>query len=157
MTLLSTTTLSGASVTISSIDQTYKNLYIEIANTTNTGGTYYPSFNPNGSTAIGDFILLVNQGGTFTTNMGNSAQYNMNYNQRNQTSSDNYYNFTIYDYASTSKKKLFNATGFQIYSTSSKETFFAGGLFNTTSAITSINIATNQSYNGGTVLIYGVK
>jgi hypothetical protein len=157
MTLLSTTTLSGASVTISSINQTYKNLYVEIANTTNTGGSYYPSFNPNGSTNIADYILLINQGGTYVTYTPLAAQYNMNYNTRNQTSSDNYYNFMIYDYASTTKKKLFNATGFQIYSTSSKEVFYGSGLFNTTSAITSINIATSQSYNGGTVLIYGVK
>ena len=157
MTLLSTTTLSGSSVTISSIDQTYKNLYIEIANTTNTVGSYYPSFNPNGSTNIGDYINIINQNASFITYTPLANQYNMCYNQRNQTSSDNYWNFMIYDYASTTKKKLFTSSGFQIYSTSSKELTYSSGLWNTTSAITSVNIATGNSYNGGTVLIYGVK
>jgi hypothetical protein len=158
MTLLSTTTLSGASTTISSINQTYKDLQVVIFGTSNASNNYYPYFRPNSSTNIGTYANLVNNNGSVITQAQLNSDFGMNYALRNQTNTNNSFTITIYNYASTTNLKTFISSGFQINSTSQEESIFSQGVFDTTSAISSLLItASLGTYNAGTVLIYGVK
>jgi hypothetical protein len=158
MTLLSTTTLSGASTTISSIDQTYIDLQVVIYGTTNASAAYYPYFKPNGTSNLADYSQLNNNNGTPVSQAQINADFAMNYGLRNQTDANNFFNITIDNYASTTIKKTFISSGAQINNTSTQETILTQGLFDTTSAITSLVISTSAgTYNAGTVLIYGVK
>jgi hypothetical protein len=158
MTLLSTTTLSGASTTISSIDQTYKDLQVVIFGTTNASSTYYPYFRPNSSSGIGTYANLVNNNGSAITQAQLNSDFGMNYALRSQTNANNSFTVTIYNYASTTNLKTFISSGFQINSTGNEESIFSQGVFDTTSAISSLLISASLgTYNAGTVLIYGVK
>ena len=158
MTLLSTTTLSGASTTISSIDQTYIDLQVVIYGTTNASAAYYPYFKPNGTSSLADYSQLNNNNGTPVSQAQVNADFAMNYGLRNQTDANNFFTITINNYASTAMKKTFISSGAQINNSSTQETILTQGLFDTTSAITSLVISTSAgTYNAGTVLIYGVK
>lgn len=158
MTLLSTTTLSGASTTISSIDQTYKDLQVVIYGTSNASSTYYPYFKPNSSTNIGTYANLINNNGSAVTQAQLNSDFAMNYALRNQTNTNNAFIITIYNYASTAILKNFISSGFQVNISSNEESIFTQGTFDTTSAISSLQITCSSgTYNAGTVLVYGVK
>jgi hypothetical protein len=156
MTLLSTTTLSGVSTTISSIDQTYNNLQIVISGT-NNGTNYTPYFKPNNSTNIGDWANLINTGGSVITQAQSNSDFAMQYNTRLNSNTNNVFTITIYNYASSTIKKNFISAGYQIGSNSAEESIFSSGLFDTATAISSLTITASTSYTAGTVLIYGVK
>lgn len=158
MTLLSTTTLSGASTTISSIDQTYKDLQIVIYGTSNATTAYYPNFRPLSSSTSATWGQLATSGGSPFTQAQLNSELTFNYGLRNQTNTNNVAVVTIYNYANTTFSKIFTSWSFQISSTSAEESMMAQGLFDTTSAIDSIRVGTHAgTYNAGTVLIYGVK
>jgi len=158
MTLLSTTTLSGASTTISGIDQTYKDLQVVIYGTSNASSTYYPYFKPNSSTNIGTYANLINNNGSAVTQAQLNSDFAMNYALRNQTNTNNAFIITIYNYASAAILKNFISSGFQVNTSSNEESIFTQGTFDTTSAISSLQITCSSgTYNAGTVLIYGVK
>lgn len=149
MTLLSTTTLSGASTTISSIDQTYTNLLVIMRNAF-FNSTENMQIRPNSVTSSS--ILSGTRGSTAETmdtirvgsmptssNAGNQLVLNIN------------------QYASTTNGKptqLFGTIG-----QDNNTTYNFGGIINTTSAITSIVFFAQgtSTFSGGTVLIYGVK
>jgi hypothetical protein len=158
MTLLSTTTLSGASTTISSIDQSYTDLQVVIFGTSNASSTYYPYFRPNSSSNIGTYANLINNNGSAITQAQLNSDFGMNYALRSQTNANNSFTVTIYNYASTTNLKTFISSGFQINSSGNEESIFSQGVFDTTSAISSLLITCSLgTYNAGTVLIYGVK
>jgi hypothetical protein len=152
MTLLSTTTLTGASVTVSSISGSYNNLFIYF-------NKLYPS--TNGSQI------------RFRLN-GSTTASNYNY----QPSGDNYFNFPvsspsnatngqlgnanleIFNYANTTTWKQYSLT--QSTTQSSDDNNWVGGGKSTESwtsinAINSITIFASSGNINGTMLIYGVK
>jgi hypothetical protein len=149
MTLLSTTTLSGASTTISSIDQTYTNLVVIMRggyfntseamqirpnNVQNSGfyvGMQQTSNDQKSSIAINPF--------TTTSNAGNTLIMNIN------------------QYSNTTNSKP--TQWFGTINQDGASTYSFAGVINTTSAITSMVFFAQGSstFSGGTVLIYGVK
>jgi hypothetical protein len=155
MTLLSTTTLSGVTVTISSIDQTYNSLYILVEEPTWTTGSSNPRFSIDGSIAFQRIQIF--QQGAFIANDGASATFNM---QRDNTAT-NAANMvgvvTINNYASTTARKVFNYLGGAPTSDNNFVGYF--GLIQTESAISQIRFTNSNGYafDGGTVRIYGVK
>jgi len=154
LTLLSTTTLSGTSTTVSSINQTYTNLHIFVTNATASAG-YTPRFNPNGTAGLG-FVSAITSNNADTQGGTNFDASNAN--QTYATTGANAHTITINNYASTSQYKT--ATFFGASSVGNGSSFFAMGLINTTSAITSVTFTTfngTASFTGGTMLIYGVK
>lgn len=158
MTLLSTTTLSGASTTISGIDQTYQDLQVVIYGTSNATTSYYPNFRANASSTNATWGQLVTSGGTAYTQAQLNSELTFNYGLRNQTNTNNVAVVTIYNYANTTFSKIFTSWSFQISSTNAEESMMAQGLFDTTSAITSFSVGAHAgTYNAGTVLVYGVK
>jgi hypothetical protein len=158
MTLLSTTTLSGTT-DITSIDQTYTNLFIEISGVTNaTGGTYFRcQFNAT----AGNHSFTATERKTTTVGWGYddsdiylSDIYYAKYNDTN-----NAWNMVINNYANTSHYKTFDYVGGYLNNGDDlKVTLNGAGIWRNNSAISSIRFAgVAYALNGGTVKIYGVK
>jgi len=154
MTLLSTTTLSGASTTISSINQSYKHLLIVIYGVTNATSDGQIGISPNNRNDLtsGQLVsrsVLSNQTGTKIYTSLDIAR-------------DNNFNTTqcwIYNYANTTFFKPYSlSTGYIDSSSGAQRGAIGGGHFMSTSAITSLVF---DNYGGnfltGTVLLYGVS
>ena len=155
MTLLSTTTLSGSTTTVSSISQSYKNLYIEIngmsisafAATINylTNSTACVVYNQQAAAATG-----VNYFSTAGT-LGNGQNYA-------NLSTNNKANWTIFDYtdAANNKPGFFNQ---RWINEGGSPIYVQGGMVsNHTAAVTSISMTISTgTFNGGTLRIYGVN
>lgn len=165
MTLLSTTTLSGATTTISSIDQTYKSLVAIIYGVTNATANGFFKLRPNASAVISTWIGVDLSGAN--TQATQAAQLGEIYlsppsSQITRTDSGNSFYVRIDNYASTTNFKPLTVLGNCLpqaggVAANTGAVNFAGGL-NTNSAITSLvflNSAGNLST--GTVLLYGVN
>jgi hypothetical protein len=155
MTLLSTTSLSGATVTISSISQSYTNLLIFVSGVTSASGTGFLRIAPNATTNI-----TVGAGVQFNSSAFNDINDYLTLSQPMFNSdSVNSFACTIFNYSSTSVNKPFNvAAGYR----ESGNSFYAGrntaGYIRTTSAISSLVFSNSQAnLSTGTVLIYGVR
>jgi len=156
MTLLSTTSLTGAAtITISSISQSYTNLYILITGLTVTTGTYTLKLRPGASNANNYSNL---SGGTIAAsgpdyispgNAGHSA-----------SSAVNDYALTIYNYTDTTARKPFHMVGIAKMA-SQVEPFgvSALGATNVTAALSSFELSNDSggNFTAGTVKIYGVN
>ena len=159
LTLLSTTTLSGASTTISSISQSYKQLFM-VCYQVNFGSSSQFKVFPNGaantdyqSTGYDTAI-----GGVADGN-GPSAPIFMSL-SRNSLAADtkNYFNLLFTNYTTAASNKSFNGN-FTFYKAASTP---VGGLItgriDTTSAITSLRFEPSAgTFTAGTVLLYGVN
>jgi hypothetical protein len=159
MTLLSTTTLSGATTTISSINQTYTNLQIFIIGANNATGNYKVAIKPNAT------ANLCNYTGTVNGNLGSSDAVNIRLDDFIATgsgfqvnSTNNSYCININNYANATNFKPFTYFGRVTNSVNGSATHHLGGAIVTNNAITSLEIITDVgSFTAGTVLVYGVK
>jgi hypothetical protein len=158
MTLLSTTTLSGASTTIS-VGSGYVNLYVLVAGmTANTGN--------------GDFRLAINGStnqtvwsGTWTNNGTSSlVGANVGYlllnasNWTLRTNANNSWGITIADYDSSTVMKPLEVYGTYIEDGGGNVALGINGGFRSTSAVTSLVFSyTGGNFSAGTVKVYGVK
>jgi hypothetical protein len=157
MTLLSTTTLSGASTTVSSINQTYNNLFIVIHSLTFSADGDSLVISPNGSTNLSWST------GTRTTNttvVNNTAEnITVMVSSFLNTGGNNAATLWLYNYASTTFYKNWQSNA--IVKTAATPTYTGenrGGGLITNSAISSLEFKmSGTTFNGGTVLIYGVK
>ena len=153
MTLLSTTTLSGATTTISSISQSYKNLYILMINgygSTSSGVKLVL----NGNTTSADYRtdgIIVN--GASVGSMGGADN---SIGVTNNTSAWNNMTYTLVQiprYTETENKMV----------TSTMRCFpdrfyDVAVVFNSTTAITSVGFNNvSGTWSGGTVYVYGVN
>jgi hypothetical protein len=153
MTLLSTTNLSGITTTVSSISGSYTNLLVIVqdAKVPNNSGVLriFPngtgvgnvSYNVNISSAVSSGTAIQSRSGVPTTALKGSF-----------TALINLYSDATYN-------KNFIAYGGMDPASTSDQNFLTGTVA-ITSAITSIDISTSnqaESFNGGRVLIYGVK
>ena len=156
-TLLSTTTLSGATTTVS-IAGGYKDLKVVVFGCTNATQSGRFRIAPNGSTNI------TSQTGTGLAN--NTSVYNnfiqlgyiQTFDNPSYTDPDNIYQLEIYDYTSTTAFKAHRFTNFYQGGGPNYNAENWGGGIATISAITSLvfsNAAGN--YSTGTVLVYGVS
>jgi hypothetical protein len=156
MTLLSTTTLTGAAtITISSISQSYTNLYILITGLNVTTGTYTLKLRPDSSDANNYSNL---RGGTVATsgpdyispgNAGHSA-----------SSAVNDYALMIFNYTDTVNTKPFFMVGIaKMASQVEPLGVSALGATNVASAIDSFQLSNDSggNFTAGTVKIYGVN
>ena len=156
MTLLSTTTLSGATVTISGINQTYKHLFLTMHSVTNATANGRMRIAPNGSTNICACNFPDNTA-VFTGNDNTRIQVNFAAGATDRTSTENVFNLYIYDYANTTFYKGFSGTG-ALPVLSANYGIFTWGQIKTNSAITSLEFDnTGGSLTAGTVLLYGVN
>jgi hypothetical protein len=145
MTLLSTTTLTGNSVTISSISGSYNTLLLIIAATPTQDARWRIA--PNGSTTITDTTSIA---ATTTSTSAGYINFPFDANGTTQTALA----VTIHNYANTSFHKPFSYCGGL-----GTNAIIGSGQIKTTSAITSlvISLATVGHTMSGSAFIYGIK
>jgi hypothetical protein len=166
LTLLSTTTLSGTSITLSSISSAYKNLYIVIRNflPVTDGSTILMRFN-NDSTANR------HKQGQATISLDNQP-FNVTYGQvhvdNDNTVANGLSTILIEDYANTTTWKRAISDAFSINPTTPANMNYRRNVlfYNQTTAISSIGLGCENpniggyasgTYTSGTVLLYGVN
>jgi hypothetical protein len=158
LTLLSTTSLSGAYTLISTINQSYKNLYIEITGVTATANGRFRVW-PNDTTTLNgntSFSSLENT--TSASNDNNYALVAGFNNNLSSSDSTNFFAITWYNYASTTERKPFLMTGRFIDGSSTYRNQLAWGAFKNTTAISSFRVDNDSgNLSTGTVRIYGVN
>jgi hypothetical protein len=162
-TSLATGTLSGSTVTISSIASTYTDLYLLIKGS-NLSTDAFESIRPNGSTTnyitagiygrvTDTFSSVGSSGGSgITMNLPNIAL-----NKGGITT--NTYALYFYNYANASQHKVISAFFTPWDATANTAAVGSSTTrWSDTSAISSINIVTNTgSFSGGTYELFGVK
>ena len=158
MTLLSTTTLSGASTTISSISGNYNMLvgFIRLTLPANDGTQLVLRFNGDSAARYRDT--------NYSTTLGGSGTFSGTYLTLGQAQDNavtqSIYKFEIPDYANTTTWKMMNAYGFSNNDTTPTNAVFGTclGAYNQTGAITSLSfLSSSGNITSGTVLLYGVK
>ena len=158
MTLLSTTTLSGTVTTVSSINQTYKDLLVTVSDAVWNTGEDAIAFYTNLSN-VTSFVRLTNtavQATTLSTNVGDFSDGVQNY---NRTAGNNFTSLYIQDYAATTRYKTFQ--GYSIYqgdtNNGRRACLFGGFATNTAISSVSFKISSNEVQTAGTMRIYGVN
>jgi hypothetical protein len=160
MTLLSTTTLSGATTTISSISQAYNSLFAVISGVTNATGNGDMRLAVNGSTTAQSQWRI---DGSALNSMTQDSYFLLNPTQWAnllRTSAANSFGLQINNYTSASGYKSISSYG--VYSGATGVTgnipcyMFGGYTANT--AVTSLVFSNSAgNFSTGTVLLYGVK
>ena len=155
MTLLSTTTLSGASTTISSISQSYTKLLMMITNV-NTSASTYLRLAPNGVTNLSSYYGPTDLS---SFNAGENSYYRISVGNIGLTNTTDVFIVDIDFYSQTSYRKQISTTSAYYNSTFGGILGgFSNGTFNSTDAISSLVISLNSgTMSAGTVLLYGVK
>jgi hypothetical protein len=160
MTLISTTTLTGASITLSSIPQTYKNLVVVLrAYLPNTGNAQI-RFRFNGETGSGSHA-------SFETSSGNNNSSNLTWGSsaiitagQSASTTQALSYVEVYDYTNTSTDKIarFTSIGTDNSDTSKFTVNNGNAFYNSTSAVSSIVLAPSSgNFTSGTCLLYGVN
>ena len=156
MTLLSTTTLSATTTTVSSINQSYKHLYIEIL------GIDTSNFNPTINYQCNSTNLVFNAtqaaaatgvnyyttGGT----VGSAQNYGGNYGSSYNKTAIHIYDYTdaVNPKVGTFNQRWINEGGAPI--------LFNGQIVTGTAAVTTFSmVVSTGNYDGGTIRIYGVN
>jgi hypothetical protein len=156
MTLLSTTTMSGTSTTLSSINQTYTNLFIAVYGINLAANNNFRLY-PNGTNNITS--VSGTRTNTSSAVAGILLQDYLTNNTLASGNTTNIFHFTINNYSNTAMRKTGSVvTRYYGNSIPSYEIEWRGITFDTTSAITSLTFdAFGTTFNGGTILLYGVK
>lgn len=154
MTLLSTTTLSGATVTISSISQSYNSLYAVVSGVTNATGNGFFQMKPNNlSNSFGSAMTGSNVSNT------NDDTINITQNFTTFNNSGNSFIIQFDNYASATTYKPFSIYGG--YHNVSFANYCSTGQFGYVRANTAITslvfLNSGGNLSTGTVLLYGVK
>lgn len=158
MTLISTTSLTGSSVTLSSIAGTYKELQVVIKNVF-ASAVDQVFIRCNGDTGSNYGRRNINIGGTIVSG-GTSAGTFFAITQC-PTSSSAAQNgmgvVNLYDYTTASGGQLMTSSGYGFDSVSLYGSFNTGS-YAKSAAITSLTIGiASGTFSGGTVLLYGVS
>ena len=160
MTLLSTTTLSGASITLNSIPQTYNSLVIYIRNfkpatdDTSLKMRFNADSTANRHNYVGTGITQVNTAITF-----NDTSFLVSTGNDNSVASGLIY-ITIPDYKNTVTWKMADLVSFTTdptTTTSFRQARYTG-FYNQTTAISSLYFfASSGNLTSGEILLYGVN
>ena len=155
MTLLSTTTLSGTTTTVSSIDGSYTQLMIRVLNPVfNTGGQRIQLYFNGNTTAT--YYMRASSQGSATLEARNGDPIQLDPNQDN--TGGGYISTTIVDSYATTNRKSFVNSQLLLQSGAYRGGFCIGGI-GINSAITSVTVAGSLSYafTGGTIEVWGIK
>ena len=152
------TALTGSTVTIGSIPNTYKDLEIYVEDFyPNTNGAYVKCYLNGATTTYGGFYQRGQTGAAFNT--GNATDPGFPDYGAYNASSKAFTVIRVFDYANTNTYKLFtmNSSG-KVSDTSNQQWSFSQYTLQSTSAISSIDfVISTGTYGGGTVYVYGVK
>jgi hypothetical protein len=161
MTLLSTTTLSGASTNITGISGSYTNLLVLVFNVTSNTSSGQLQVQANSVSTCGSWVGQERAVTAVTNSVGNgqSFLFSNNFGYTN-TGGANGWSMLINNYASTTQTyKPFTSSGVYTNTTPVLVSTNVGGTMTVgaSTAITSLLFDISGDFNGGTVLIYGVK
>ena len=156
MTLISTTTLSGATTTLSSIPQTYNSLYLIVTGLTFNTSNQGFRLSPNDQTTLSNWSGVQNSsviGGIDQTMYLSTGTDVL------RTNANNIWTIQINNYTSSTSWKTFNWVGAFTNSVSDPYRNFIGGTFKSNTAISSLvfDVERTNTFATGTVLLYGVK
>jgi hypothetical protein len=156
MTLISTTSLTSTSVTISSIPQTYNNLYIIIKNFFSNTANRKMVIKPNGTSSIANFTYNAYNGSGTTSDGANGTDLTTLTVSENTNALRNILVMNIYNYTDAVAGKVFDWKGTMA---DSSTIFNYAGTFTTATTISSLVFTLNGAgnFDGGSVLLYGVK
>jgi hypothetical protein len=156
MTLISTTSLTGATTTISSIPQTYKSLYLLIYGVSNATGNGDFRCRFNGSTSFDYHLNGAGTGAVMNVAGENNLQLNGNQTDPVNSSTNNVYALFVQNYTSTTNWKAYQ--GHALFENSGGKTVVYGGGFSDNTAISSIVLSNSGgNLSTGTALLYGVN
>jgi hypothetical protein len=156
LTLLSTTTLSGATTAVTGIDQTYNNLFITVEKFFASSNAYLRGY-LNADSTSANYISLYSR-----LRVGGSAEtspdtYVLTGWPEGTSQQDNLIALTLPNYTGSSMK-IWNSYGYQDTDNGARSTFYGSGSYFSTTAISSITFAPSAgTFSAGTVKIYGVK
>jgi hypothetical protein len=158
MTLLSTTTLSGAdTINITGISTDYVDLEIHMYGITNATANGHLQIRFNASTTIASYFAK-NAATTMSSDTGTIIYGNPLTLTSDFGSANNAHFIKVFDYANSSNYKTYIAGGHVVSGGGGAAYSAVGGLI-TNSAITSLTLHKEgpRNFNSGTVKIYGVK
>jgi hypothetical protein len=159
MTLISTTSFTGSTISLTSIPSTYKTLVLWItslygANTNNlnvtfNGDTTNPGYGSLGANAINTSYNLSGSGGSAIS----TFQY-----LNTSNNSDSFLTLTIPNYSNTTTLKFMITQGIVEGASAGSYTIgTSGGFWNQTSAINRIDFQGIGTFQSGSVALYGVS
>jgi hypothetical protein len=155
-TLISTTTLSGSAVNLTSIPQTYKDLRLVVKNHYGSADSRSVRIRLNNDSAT---RYATATSGTGTSQTFDSEQFIFLVNTDNDVRT----NFGIvdyFDYTNTTSWKVGRFTGVSVNGTTDTNyNIYQGShIYNQTTAISQINLIPDAgTFSGGTALLYGVN
>ena len=153
MTLLSTTTLSGASTTISSISQDYNNLQIIIKGVTGSSENNKIRLAINNVADAWEMLGLLNASSNWDATINLTGAQDTVY-----TNANNSFSLLIFDYANTARYKPMALVGTYFGAVNSQLPIQGGGYFGSNTAVSSLVFTMpGNTFSTGTVLVYGVK
>lgn len=155
LTLLSTTSLSGATTTISSIDQTYTHLqfYVYDVDISGQAGICFKN-----ASASGIYYSFV-RNGTAGSGSGRTDVYLIGSGDQSTAANSGDFVINLYNYTSSKNKALDWRGRFVNFSDSSVMSIHGGGITESSAAISSVSffLSGGPTFQAGTVLTYGVK
>jgi hypothetical protein len=160
LTLLSTTTLSGASTTISSISGSYVNLLVIVSGQTNDTADGDTRISPNSNDSVSDYIANYgNETGSTAAAFASGTKIRMAQgNTLARADATNTMVLEIFNYADTTYRKQFTLNSSYQGSSSGQYAENKGGIIKLTGAINELKFdKINGSFLTGQVKIYGVK
>ena len=161
MTLISTTALSGASVTLSSIAQTFNNLVIVLRDfelAASTGGHLQYQLNADTTANAHRQISLSGQGTTITTAAAVGTSFTTVDDTVGFNPATNSSQITIFDYTNTSSIRLASILHAYGGNTGAIFTQNITGRYTSATAVSSVKIALSAgTFSAGSALLYGVK
>jgi hypothetical protein len=161
MTLISTTTLSGASISLSSIPSTYNHLQLVIRNFLPATDDRNLQMRINGDSNANRHYFLATNSSNNNQVAGTFSETSIQISASNDNGVGNgLIVVNLIDYKNTTSWKMFNFQSAAVDSSNTAAwTLLNGfGYYNQTGAISSINLFPNGgNFTSGTALLYGVK
>jgi hypothetical protein len=156
MTQLATGSLSGSSVSITSISGSYKNLYLLCTGVSVSTGAYVQiTLNSDSGMQSNGFDgqAIMRSYYSYIRPIGAGAR------TLNPANAQSTFWVTIYDYARTGTQRSFSTqAAYKDENIGDSSTFFAGTWQNTANAVTSIQLELSAgTYDAGTYTLYGVS
>jgi hypothetical protein len=161
MTLLASGSLSGGSVNLSSISQSYKSLVVFIRGAS-ISATDELAFTVNNLSSAYEFYLNTNGTVLSATSFGGYGQQKLHTGNSLASNNDAHFAITFPDYTSTTGLQICSWNGYLKLNTGSADAYSYGfGVINTTSAVTSVQLNANYggayTWDSGTYSLYGVS
>ena len=157
LTLISTTTLSGSQVNLTSIPQTYKSLYLRVVGYRPTSSVYTLNFRFNNDATNPAYLDTPPQTyGARSFNSNGWTSFDVSYGA--DSSSQTYQELYIPDYSNTSYIKHAISYGWGWQGSGNYSIGSELHAWNSTQAVTTINIFfAGGTFSSGTVYLYGVN